>query len=48
MRCPPTHGFRVLGKDGHELLSRVHAKLQEHGIETPTVQVRRSAGSHLV
>lgn len=30
---------RVLGKDGHELLSRVHAKLLEHGIETPSVQV---------
>ena len=30
---------RVLGKGGNELLARVRAKLQEHGIELPTVQV---------
>jgi len=30
---------RILSSSGHELLGRIHAKLAEHGIELPTIQV---------
>ncbi|GBF90608.1 ABC transporter G family member protein [Raphidocelis subcapitata] len=30
---------RVLSKGGHALLARIHAKLEEHGVELPSVQL---------
>jgi hypothetical protein len=33
----------VLSKGGHALLARVHAKLAEHGVDLPSVQVRALA-----